>query len=150
MVELNKLIGERLKIIRFIFNEGGKLSAEQFAFLVGETKDKILNYELGRASVPIRMLYELYRRGINPTYIITGEGSMFAENSAGKVFTDKLNARAKVTQFTMQSDVKMMTNITNLEEFESNSKQISVIRAAAGDIHKAMKKQKDEKTKLNK
>lgn len=84
MSDLNLEIGNRLREIRDIFHEGVKLSADQFAFVLDETGDKVRNYELGRAAVSIRMLHKLYEKGINPTYIITGEGDIFADNEAGK------------------------------------------------------------------
>lgn len=90
MENLNKEIGERIRFIRSIFNEGGKLSATQFAHLLGETMHKILNYELGRAQVPPSFLVTLYKRGINPIYILTGEGSIFAPNIAGRELSQKL------------------------------------------------------------
>jgi len=84
MDEYQKQVGLRLRHIREIMNEGSKLSAEQFAYLVNETGDRIRNYELGRASIPIRLLYNLYNRGINPNFIITGDGKFFAENEEGQ------------------------------------------------------------------
>lgn len=90
MKNLNKEIGERIRFVRSIFNEGGKLSATQFAHLLGETMHKILNYELGRAQVSPSFLVTLYNRGINPIFILTGEGSIFAPNSAGKELRQKL------------------------------------------------------------
>lgn len=84
MAELEtRLIGKRMKFIRYIINEGGKLSVEQLAFLLGETGDRLRNYELGRAALPNRLLQVLYERGFNITYIITGEGELFASNEAG-------------------------------------------------------------------
>lgn len=92
MASYSEQCGERLKKIRFIFNEGGKLSADQFAFLLGESRDKIANYELGRAGLPIRVLLELYKRGINPVYLISGDGSLFADNPEG------INLRNRISQ----------------------------------------------------
>jgi hypothetical protein len=79
MDEINKAIGKRLRLIRNIFNEGGKLSAQQFAFLLNETRDKIISYELGRSAIPIRMLIELYNRGINIIWLLTGDGGYFCQ-----------------------------------------------------------------------
>ncbi len=93
-MDLNKEIGKRIKNIRLIFNEGGKLSANQFGFLLKESGDKIRNYELGRTAVPVRILLSLYNRGINPIYIISGEGSMFADTKAGRAFAKKLSRQA--------------------------------------------------------
>lgn len=84
MTELNIEAGKRLRKVRDVFHDGVKLSADQFAFILDETGDRIRNYELGRASISIRLLLSLYKRGINPTYIITGEGDIFADNKAGK------------------------------------------------------------------
>ena len=84
MENINQEIGNRLREIRDIFHEGVKLSADQFAFILDETGDKIRNYELGRAAVSVRLLRKLHEKGINPTYLITGEGEIFAENRAGK------------------------------------------------------------------
>lgn len=86
-------VGKRLREVRSIFNEGTRLSSEQFAYLLDETGDKIRNYELGRATVPIRLLYALYQRGINPIYLISGEGNMFADNIAGRNFIEKIAQR---------------------------------------------------------
>src|SRR5690606_18123630 len=80
----NKKVGIRLREIREIFHDGVKLTADQFAFLLDETGDKIRNYETGRATISIRLLISLYKQGINPTYLITGEGNIFADNEAGK------------------------------------------------------------------
>ncbi|MDX9790065.1 MAG: helix-turn-helix transcriptional regulator [Candidatus Kapabacteria bacterium] len=95
MISYSEQVGDRLKKIRFIFNEGGKLSADQFAFLLGETRDKIANYELGRAGLPIRVIYELYKRGINPVYLISGEGSIFADNYEGQNFRARVAIKVK-------------------------------------------------------
>jgi hypothetical protein len=83
MENINQEIGNRLREIRDIFHEGVKLSADQFAFILDETGDKIRNYELGRAAISVRLLRKLYEKGINPTYVITGEGDIFADNTAG-------------------------------------------------------------------
>lgn len=90
MDEYNKIVGERLLHIRSIFNEGTKLSANQFAHLLGTTRDKITNYENGRSAVPLSLLYSLYLRGINPIYIISGEGSIYADNNAGSILKSRI------------------------------------------------------------
>lgn len=97
----NKDIGSRLKEIRCMMNEGAKLSAEQFAYLLEETGDRIRNYELGRAGVPARLLYNLYYRGFNPIYILTGEGSVYAPNSKGEEIRKSIEAKS-IFQNTMR------------------------------------------------
>lgn len=87
-------VGKRLREVRSIFNEGTKLSGEQFAYLLDETGDRIRNYELGRAVVPIRLLFALYQRGISLSFLVAGEGGMFADNDAGLKFKEVINERA--------------------------------------------------------
>ncbi|MDC1068023.1 helix-turn-helix transcriptional regulator [Candidatus Kapabacteria bacterium] len=96
MNQLQKLSGNRLKNIREIFNEGSKLSANQFAFLLDESADRIRNCELGRTSISIDILKKLYERGINPSYIITGEGDIFTDTPTGKELRNKILAKANV------------------------------------------------------
>ncbi len=91
--DLNIDIGKRLRLIRHFFNEGRKLSAEQFGHLLGESRDNIMNYESGRAGVPVRVLFELFTRGINPIFIIAGEGDVFTANEAGTSFKERLQKR---------------------------------------------------------
>jgi len=119
MKDLNKEIGERLKGIRHIFNDGKKLSADQFGHLLGESRDNIANYESGRAGLPVRLLYELYFRGISPTWIVTGLGPVFAENESGKQFVDRISQKS--------SD---LTNIVKLREIDDS--KMSVLKVAAG------------------
>lgn len=90
MDNLNIEIGNRLRDIRYIFNEGSKLSAKQFAYLMNETTDRILNYENGRAAISLQLIVNLYRRGINPTYLLIGDGDRFADNDEGRLFKKKI------------------------------------------------------------
>ncbi len=92
---LNIEIGERLKEIRGIINEGGWLSSNQLAYLLGISGDVIRNIESGRTSIPAKVLADLYRRGINPVYIISGEGSIFADNSRGKELYQIITSKEK-------------------------------------------------------
>lgn len=123
--------GERLKKIRFIFNEGGKLSADQFAFLLGESRDKIANYELGRAGLPIRVLLELYKRGINPVYLISGDGSIFADNNEGVNLRNRIaNKVQSGWKFSPQSLDILMPSL----ELEPKNTNFASIKLVAGQI----------------
>lgn len=122
--EYLKNIGKRLRIVRSIFNEGNKLSTEQFAYLLGESRDNIANYEHARAAVPVRVLIELYNRGINPTWIITGEGSLFADNAAGQAFRKKLEQR--------NINISEITKVEQVQYDEHRT--IGVLKVAAGRI----------------
>ncbi len=119
MNNLNKDIGKRLKQVREIMNEGSKLTAEQFAYLLGETRDKIANYESGRAALPVRILYELFNRGISVEFILAGTGSIFADNEAGKIFESKISDRKSKQKKYSTNDVKVVkikssdTHLTN-------------------------------------
>lgn len=136
MSEYDKKVGERLQSIRSIFNEGAKLSARQFAYLLNTTRDRIANYETGRSSIPVSVLYSLYIRGINPVYLISGEGSLFAENEAGRVFKQKikrqLNSKmsTEIMSNVMAADPALADDIEGLEEFDKKAGYF----AAAGKI----------------
>lgn len=90
-----KEIGTRLRQVRDVFNDGAKLSAEQFAFLLDETGDRIRNYELGRANIPIRLLQTLYTKGINPTFIVVGKGDIFADNEEGNRLKENIRKNSQ-------------------------------------------------------
>jgi len=94
MENILKESGERLKEVRLVFNQGKKLSSEQFAYSLDETGDRIKNYEYGKASIPIRLLYRLYKKGINPNFIISGEGGMFAQNYEGLYLKNSIFEKA--------------------------------------------------------
>jgi transcriptional regulator with XRE-family HTH domain len=133
MNNLHKEIGIRLKLVREkIFNEGVRLSASQFARLLGTTEDKIRNYELGRSSVPVEHLVKLYRKGINPVYILSGEGSYFAENKAGNLLRHRINDSEAFRNEDTGKPIKLH------QEFEisgmSDSEKLNLIRAVAGNI----------------
>ncbi len=126
MKHLNRDAGVRLRQVRHFFNEGKKLSAEQFGHLLGESRDNIANYEMGRAGIPIRVLYELYERGINPNYIITGNEGVFASNQAGEDFRRRLSRR--------NVDLSKIVDIGKLDFSEET--EVRVIKVAAGRIRK--------------
>jgi len=128
MDELNQAIGKRLRLVRYIFNEGGKLSAQQFAFLLNETRDKIISYELGRSSIPVRMLIELYKRGINIIWLLTGEGEIFAKNGAGRRFKHSIKLDANA-------------DIENLVKIDDGNYNFPILKVAAGKIAKSTKKE---------
>jgi hypothetical protein len=99
--------------------------------LLGESRDKIANYELGRAGLPVRVLYELYKRGINPIYIIAGEGSVFADNIEGDNFREKVKEKIKFgMKFSQQSQEMLGDAINDNNPDESDN----IIKLAAGRI----------------
>lgn len=136
MNDYNNEVGRRLRLIRNVFNEGGKLTADQFAFLLGETRDKITNYELGRASIPIRLLFELYNRGINPIYLITGEGSCFAANKAGREFATKMLYRLENGYITDRKTIALVTEFVGNFENISSKQPVHVYKVSAGRLEK--------------
>ncbi|GAB1370729.1 hypothetical protein MASR1M45_07910 [Candidatus Kapaibacterium sp.] len=123
-------VGKRLRQIRHIFNEGGKLSADQFAYLLGESRDRITNYELGRAAVPLRLLHELYLRGISPVFLISGEGPLFADNFNGKNFRTKI--RIKLESGTKFSEENYNLLIRSIDYYSAQDS--AGLSAAAGKI----------------
>lgn len=93
-------IGARLRQIRNIFDDGYKMLTPKFAEKIGESKFNIQNYERGLASIPNRVLIALYEYGFNPSYILTGEGSMYADNPAGK--KRQLKSEGKIEEPTVK------------------------------------------------
>ncbi|MGA2296025.1 MAG: hypothetical protein ABSG15_00570 [FCB group bacterium] len=138
MEDMQKEVGQRLREVRDIFYEGNKLSARLFANTLGETKDNIVNYENGKANIPNRLLIALYYKGFNPIYILTGEGSIFADNERGrelfKIIEKKNKLKGNVT-----SVLKPEFSQVNIDELYEKFAEIS---AAAGDIMKAIKKKR--------
>jgi len=132
MGELQKKIGERLREIRQIFLEGDKVSTRQFANALAEKKDSITNYEMGKAGIPNRLLLKLYERGFNPVYVLTGEGSMFADNDKGRLLKDKIHAKNS-----KNSSVNNIREI-DLSKLSLNELERKVLQyqVAAGDIQK--------------
>lgn len=143
MEDLQKQIGSRLREIRNIFFEGGKLSARQFALAVNETKDNIANYENGRANVPNRLMVTLYNKGINPVYILTGEDSIFASNDAGKLLEKRINFGKKE-----KGNVAEVYSIDSKKlSFDEMVRQFDLLTAAAGDMMRAIQKKGTKKSK---
>lgn len=126
MNDYKKEVGLRLRQIREIMNEGSKLSSIQFGYLLDENGDKIRNYEIGRANIPVRLLYNLYKRGINPNYIIAGHESIFADNDEGK----------RLAKLTYQRNTKqeIQNKLKNVENKYSHG-DID-LKVAAGRIKK--------------
>ena len=89
-MDKNKTPGDRLREIRLIANEGNKFTTAQFALLLKETAYNLGNYENGRANIPPRILVALYERGFNANWILTGEGSQFADNTRGRELRNSL------------------------------------------------------------
>ena len=165
-----KLIGKRLKLIRNIINEGGKLSVEQFAYIMQETGDKMRNYELGRATLPNRVLQALHLRGFNISFIITGEGDVFNNSPAGIRFRKLIQAReinltdiwTNIYNEIDNSDIEndeivkkekaalaeakakeREEKIKEKEKLKLERQQIKIQKVAAGNIAKAAQKEKE-------
>ena len=136
MSDNKKEVGKRLKEIREFFNEGDKLYVKQFAYLLGESEHNMRNYERGLANIPISVLAELHKRGVNSNYIITGQGSKFADNEAGR---------------NLQSRIEIKTGISsdevNLDDMpiEDLWKKASEFTAKAGDIMEIIRKKSENK-----
>jgi hypothetical protein len=138
MENIKKSIGDRLKEIRYIFLEGEKVSRKQFAYAIGENKDNVANYEIGRANIPNRVLTTLYERGFNPTYILTGEGSLFADNESGRTLRDIISSK-KIKNSTVSNVREYDFSKLSLKDLE---RKVAQYQVAAGDIMKIIEKKK--------
>ncbi len=82
---MQKEIGKRLGELKAVFKSGEPASTAEFAEELGEKTYNIGNYLNGKAGVPNRVQAALYRKGFNLNYLISGEGSPFADNPAGRL-----------------------------------------------------------------
>ena len=135
-----KEIGKRLKEIREKHYAKFKLSLTDIAEELSEKMFNIANYEAGKANLPNRVMVALYDKGFNPSYILTGEGSIYANNAAGK---------ERVRQSDEESDLEQATE--NVDEINMNKMSIDELfdraveySAAADDIMKYLKKRRKE------
>ncbi len=118
MDNLKKNIGRRLKEVRLFVFDG--MTVSHFAEILHEKSANISNYEQGKANIPNRVLVELYYRGINPIYILTGEGE---------------KRRAEIIE-QVQDEVNI--NHSKLQYLLSKADEMT---AVAGDIIKYVKEQ---------
>jgi transcriptional regulator with XRE-family HTH domain len=121
MDALKKNIGRRLKEIRLFVFDG--MTINVFAEMLSEKPANISNYEQGKANIPNRVLVELYHKGINPIYILTGEGAKKREN-----FTESISGEATL-------------NRSKLDYLIEKADEMTV---AAGDIRKYVLEQQSK------
>ena len=70
------MIGERIKQVR----KELKINQQQFANLLGITERTLRNYEKGEREIPHSVIQKLtHLFNINPTWLLTGQGSMFLQ-----------------------------------------------------------------------
>lgn len=152
MENLQIEIGDRIKQARQIINEGHKLSLVQLAEMLGETRDRLFNYENGRSAVPNHILVNLYQRGINPIYILTGEQEIFATNASGIALKLKVEANNKTKNLNIlpESNVAIIPNsalkAASIDELINHAAKLT---AAAGDIWKLIQSKQDINSKTN-
>lgn len=135
-----KDIGKRLKEIREKHYAKFKLSISDFAEELNEKMFNIANYEAGKANLPNRVLVALYDKGFNPSYILTGEGSLFADNYAGRERAKQAGSSNVASEENPDNSKKDMSNMTIDELF---NKAIEY-NAAADDIMKYLKKRREK------
>jgi hypothetical protein len=132
-------IGKRLKEIREKHYAKFKLSISDFAEELNEKMFNIANYEAGKANLPNRVLVALYDKGFNPSYILTGEGSLFADNYAGSQRSMQAGITPEIQNVSTETnkyDLKSMT----IDELFNKAIEYN---AAADDIMKYLKKRRE-------
>lgn len=118
-------MGERLKAVREKYLMPGiKLSATQIAGILGSSNDKISNYERGISGIPNHILVGLYNSGINPVYLLTGEGDVYAANPEGRRLAEKFAEQ--------QSRLNVIKNVSSAQI--DDQVNIRTMKAAAGKI----------------
>ncbi len=85
-------IGGRIRAAR----EALRMSGPDFATALAPTlsKSSVYHWENGRADVPDKYYVQMLKLGINPTWILTGQGDMFVANP--DVTTDTVKGNATV------------------------------------------------------
>lgn len=135
-----KEIGKRLKEIREKHYAKFKLSLNDLAEELNEKMFNIANYEAGKANLPNRVMVALYDKGFNPSYILTGKGSIYANNSAGDERRRQSGEEANNKQNTGSIyDI----NLSKMSDVELLDKVIEH-NAAADDIMKHLKIRREE------
>lgn len=155
--KLAKEIGNRLRFIRNIYHEGTRLSSNQFAHLFNESLHRILSYEQGRSNVPVYIIYQLYYRGINPIFLITGEGSLFAPNKAGEELYEKIKGKVSnsvlnefnIPESALEPPLSKAKDEGAKDLLETDLDELlqraQMYAAAAGDLMKFIKAKQNEK-----
>jgi hypothetical protein len=135
-IEIRNEIAERLRYVRenLIIN-GVKISAGQFAEIFDTSEDKIRNYENSRSNISIELLIDLYYHGINPIFILTGDGSVYANNSSG----------IELQKQSLNSDLPgKIVELRKIDTSHYNEDELlSIINAAAGDIANRLRNKKE-------
>jgi transcriptional regulator with XRE-family HTH domain len=83
-------IGERLKDLRHALG----LTQEQFAARVGLSKATLVGYEVGQRKPGADALAAISRSGVNMTWLLTGDGEMFARRPSRATVGDAPPAQA--------------------------------------------------------
>lgn len=149
MYDLRKNISKRLKEVREkVFMNGVKLSTAQFAQLLNLSESKLRNYELGRSNIPVELIVKLYHKGINPIYLLTGEASVFADNSAGEQLSRRVNQpinSANSSQYLVHENQENYKSEKNFDPSGlSDEEKLSLITAVAGDLLAKKKSEQDK------
>jgi hypothetical protein len=132
-------ISNRLKEVRTKYFEAFKLSTAQFSIELEESEFNLQNYESGKASIPNRLLIALYYKGINPIYILTGEGEIYADTPQGRARRERV-AKSK-TEGTLHSFQMLNTSGMTIQELIEQATQYT---AVAGDIMKLVKEKQSK------
>lgn len=76
---------DRFKELRLVL----KKNQEEFAELTGISRPSVHRIEKNDSEIGIEVLSKLYAHGVNPTWLITGQGNMFLE-SEGHYLSDNV------------------------------------------------------------
>jgi hypothetical protein len=131
MEKIQNEISNRLKEVRTRHYETFKLSTAQFSKELEESEFNLQNYESGKASIPNRLLIALYYKGINPIYILTGEGDVYTDTPQGIARRNRV--LKSISQTKVQSIAKLDISAMSIQELIDQATQYT---AVAGDIMK--------------
>jgi transcriptional regulator with XRE-family HTH domain len=125
-------IGGRLKALRDALG----LTQAQFAARIGLPKATLVGYEVGQRKPGADALAAISRSGVNMTWLLTGEGDMFARSSPRESAED---ARPSGTQLLPRSHPRakrwdhLIRLVEQLEDEERRDAVLSELFARAQD-----------------
>lgn len=123
----NLEVGMRLQHARKLL----KMTQKELAETTGFNPTNITSYELGKADVPVRLLSELYKLGVNSNWILTGTEHIFAYNDAGKLLQKDVYGVQIDEKFFSKDTEKLLLVSKLVQDIEAMTHQVhNIIQAA--------------------
>lgn len=107
---------ERIKYVR------GSRTMEEFANLIGATKQKIHNYENGKVKPTFDIFEKLSKAGYNTNWLLTGEGEIYTEKE------DRKSTELKREIVRLKEENETVKKMVGLEAYKYIQSQLSSVK----------------------